>query len=674
MENLIPYLVPAVIVVIVVLLLLLGYVKAPPDMAYIISGVKKKSKVVIGKASIRIPFFERLDKLNLRLIPIDVKTSNAVPTADYININVDATVNVKISNDPEKLRLAAENFLNKNTEYIASVAREVLEGNVREIVGKMRLEEMVSDRQKFANLVKENAEPDLAAMGLDIISFNVQNFVDGNDVIENLGIDNIVKIKKSAAIAKAESERDIKVAQAAADKESNDAAVEAQTEIAKKQNELAIKKSELQMEADTKKAMADAAYEIQKEEQRKTIEVTTANADIAKQEREIELKQKQVAVTEQSLEAEVKKKAEAEKYAAQQRAEAELYQRQKDAEAKQFEAQREAEAQKAQAEAMRRNADKWRKNKKENNIPTVVIWLWGNSDTGKTSMAKEMATSSGQPYYLSGSSRGMWDNYDSNMHIAILDECRPEMFETYRDMLSILDPYQERAVAPARYYDRELALDTIIITSVYDPYAFYKHMIEPEKRNVDSFRQLERRITYSIHVEDYFFMLSHFEDKEVGYVNDVDTLIANPYSKVKRGEIVISDRNRNYSNLMHALPSVSQHDNIDESYYCNADGEEDEMQLYEDVSDQLEACEAWKEAQDNAMLEEEQYQSGIGGEKESEDAHDEDDNNRGEYDEYDETNERIYDEHEKNKLESEKYAEDELEKEDWQKKDIKEIE
>ena len=308
-------LIPLIVIVLLIVLLCVGYVKAPPDMAYIISGVKKKSKVVIGKASIRIPFFERLDKLNLRLIPIDVKTSNAVPTADYININVDATVNIKISNDPEKLRLAAENFLNKNTEYIAGVAREVLEGNVREIVGKMKLEEMVSDRQKFANLVKENAEPDLAAMGLDIISFNVQNFVDGN--------------------------------------ESNDAAVAAQTEIAKKQNELAIKKSELQMEADTKKAMADAAYEIQKEEQRKTIEVTTANADIAKQEREIELKQKEVAVKEQSLEAEIKKQAEADKYAAQQRAEAELYQRQKDAEARQFEAQREAEARKAQAEAER---------------------------------------------------------------------------------------------------------------------------------------------------------------------------------------------------------------------------------------------------------------------------------------------------------------------------------
>ena len=342
-----------VVIAIIVIFLAVGYVKAPPDMAFIISGIKKKSKIVIGKAAIRIPFFERLDKLNLRLIPIDVKTSNAVPTADYININVDATVNVKISNESEKLRLAAENFLNKNTEYIAGVAREVLEGNVREIVGKMKLEEMVSDRQKFATLVKENAEPDLAAMGLDIISFNVQNFVDGNEVIENLGIDNIVKIKKAAAIARAESERDIKVAQAAADKESNDAAVAAQTEIAKKQNELAIKRSELQQEADTKKAMADAAYEIQKEEQRKTIEVTTANADIAKQEREIELKQKEVAVKEQALEAEVKKQAEADKYATQQKADAALYQRQKEAEAKQFEAQRQAEARKAQAEADR---------------------------------------------------------------------------------------------------------------------------------------------------------------------------------------------------------------------------------------------------------------------------------------------------------------------------------
>ncbi len=341
------------IVILIIIIFFAGYVKASPDTAIIISGLRKNPKVLIGKAGVKIPFLERKDALNLQLIPIDVKTSNAVPTADYININVDATVNVKISDDEVRLKLAAQNFLNKNPEYIGRVAREVLEGNVREIVGKMALEEMVSDRQKFANLVKENAEPDLAAMGLDIISFNVQNFVDGNGVIENLGVDNIVKIQKNAAISRAESEKEIAKAQAIAKKEANEAQVLADTEIAIKENELAIKKAELKKESDIKKAEADAAYKIQEEEQRKTVEITTANANIAKQEKEILLKQKEAEVMEQALVAQVKKKAEAEKFAKQQEADAQLYERQREAEAKKFETEKEAEAMKAQAEAQK---------------------------------------------------------------------------------------------------------------------------------------------------------------------------------------------------------------------------------------------------------------------------------------------------------------------------------
>lgn len=343
--------VAAVVVLLVILVFLTGYVKASPDTAIIISGLRKNPKVLIGKAGVKIPFLERKDELNLQLIPIDVKTSNAVPTADYININVDATVNVKISDNEERLKLAAQNFLNKNAEYIGRVAREVLEGNVREIVGKMALEEMVSDRQKFAFLVKENAEPDLAAMGLDIISFNVQNFVDGNGVIENLGVDNIVKIQKNAAISRAESEKEIAKAQANAKREANEAEVNAESEIAKKQNELAIQKAELKRESDSKKAEADAAYKIQEEEQRKTVEITTANANIAKQEKEILLKQREAEVMEQALDAQVKKKAEAERFAKQQQADAQLYERQREAEAKKFETEKEAEAMKAQAEA-----------------------------------------------------------------------------------------------------------------------------------------------------------------------------------------------------------------------------------------------------------------------------------------------------------------------------------
>lgn len=331
-------------VIIVLAILASGYVKAPPDKAYIISGIGKKARVVIGKASIKIPFFERMDKLDLSLMSVDVKTASAVPTADYINISVDAAVNVKISLNEEGLALAQQNFLNKDRNYIVSVAREVLEGNMREIVGTMELREMVSNRQKFADKVKENAAPDLAKMGLDVVSFNVQNFTDSQGVIDNLGIDNISKIQKDASIARALADRDVAVAKAEADKEANDAKVASFLEIALKNNDLAIKQSELKKMADIKQAEADAAYRIQEEEQRKQIEITTADANIARQEKEVELETQKIAIQERKLDAEVRKQAEAKKFEQQQRADADLYTRQREAEAKKFEDIQNAEA------------------------------------------------------------------------------------------------------------------------------------------------------------------------------------------------------------------------------------------------------------------------------------------------------------------------------------------
>ena len=372
--------VPIVVIILAVIIIFSsGYRKAPPDRAYIISGLRKKAKVVIGKATIKLPFLERCDILELALMSVDVKTAQAVPTADYINISVDANVNVKISPDPDTIARAQQNFLNKNVEYITKVAREVLEGNMREIVGQMRLEEMVSNRQAFADKVKQNADPDLRAMGLEIVSFNVQNFVDDNGIINDMGIDNTMQIKKKAAISKAEAERDIKIAQAEANRKANDAKVDSETAIAERENELAIKQAELKRAADIKQAEADAAYTIQQEEQRKTIEITTANANIAKQEKEVEIKAKEAEIKERALEAEVKKTAEAQRYAAQQKADAELYTVQRSAEAKKYEdiqnaeaeleikkneaaailvtAQNEAEAAKAKAEASRYAAE-----------------------------------------------------------------------------------------------------------------------------------------------------------------------------------------------------------------------------------------------------------------------------------------------------------------------------
>ena len=352
-EEIIKFALPAVGVLLLIIIIVVGYIKASPDEAVIVSGIKRTPRIIRGRASVMIPFFERKDRLTLKVIKIDVKTKESVPTQEFINVNVDAVVTVKISSDEDLIPIAAQNFLNKDEAYIQAIVGEVLEGNVREIVGTMTLENMISNRQEFALKVQQNAVPDMQKMGIEIVSFNVQNFSDKSGIIEDLGIDNTMKIKKVAAISKADAERDIKIAQSRADKESNDARIDAEREIAVRNNELEMRKADLKKAEDTKKAEADAAYEIQREEQRKTIEIATANANLARQEKEIEIKERDVQIKEKTLEAEIMKKAEADRFARQQNSEAELFERQKKAEADKFEEIAKADALKAKAEAER---------------------------------------------------------------------------------------------------------------------------------------------------------------------------------------------------------------------------------------------------------------------------------------------------------------------------------
>ena len=88
MEFLLPYLPILIPVLVILVILLMGYVKAPPDQAYIISGLRKNSRILIGQAGIRIPFLERLDKLYLGQMTVDIKTEQSVPTNDFINVSV----------------------------------------------------------------------------------------------------------------------------------------------------------------------------------------------------------------------------------------------------------------------------------------------------------------------------------------------------------------------------------------------------------------------------------------------------------------------------------------------------------------------------------------------------------------------------------------------------------
>lgn len=149
----------AIPVILVILIFLMGYVKAPPDVAYIISGLRKHPKVLIGKAGIKIPFLERVDKLIVRQISIDIKSEGYIPTQDFIGVDVDAVAKVRVMTDPEGIQLAMKNFLNMTEDDFNRAIVDSLQGNMREIIGTITLKEICNDRKKFGDEVSPRPRP-----------------------------------------------------------------------------------------------------------------------------------------------------------------------------------------------------------------------------------------------------------------------------------------------------------------------------------------------------------------------------------------------------------------------------------------------------------------------------------------------------------------------------------
>lgn len=360
-----PIITGGAVVLLFMLIFAMGYVKAPPDTAYIISGLSKEPRVLIGRAGVLIPFLERKDEVYVGQMSVNINTEKDVPTHDFINVKIEAVAKVRIDPSVDGIRLAAKNFLNKSQEEIVEDLEDSLKGNMREIIGTLDLQALNTNRDQVSSEVMSKAAPDMAKLGIEVISCNIQNVTDEKNLISDLGADNTAKITKGAAIAKAQATMEVEIAKADADRQANDAKVKADAEIAIKNNELEIKKAELKKLSDIKRAEADAAYEIQKQEQELTIQTNTVNAQIARSEREIELKEREVRVKEMELEATINKKADAEKYEVEKKAEADLIKRMKEAEAKKYEQEKEADAKKyalqleAEAQKVKAEAEKF---------------------------------------------------------------------------------------------------------------------------------------------------------------------------------------------------------------------------------------------------------------------------------------------------------------------------
>ena len=364
-------------VILLVLLFFASYIKAAPDEAIIISGARKEPKILIGRSGIRIPFLQRKDVLSLKLMSITINKNEAVPTMDYVNVKVNAVVTAKVSDKAEKLKAAAQNFLNmeatsKNAagrtsqqQGIADMIDNILDGSLREIIGQIDLETLVRKRNEVAEKVMSSAVKDLDKLGIVLETFNIQSFTDDvvdpttgkhHSMIEDLGAEKTSVIIKNAAISRAKAGAETRIAISENDRIANEQEVANGLIIETRKNDLEIKKHELAQQEQTKKADADTAYAIQQQKRQKEINIVQADAEVAKQEKEIEIRERKVAVTEKELQATIEKKAEANRKAQIQEADADLYKKQKAAEADLFTKKKEAEGIEEMAKANRQKA------------------------------------------------------------------------------------------------------------------------------------------------------------------------------------------------------------------------------------------------------------------------------------------------------------------------------
>ena len=349
------------IIILAIVLVKVCWKVAGTNEVLIVSGLGKVKRKTGGGVFV-IPLLQRTQKMTLENIQVDFTSRNEIPTKDAIHVLVDAVANMSISLEPDKQEIAASKFAGYSVAQIREIVIPVLEGNIREIISQTLFEDLIrGDKKVFAEKIQENVTPNLADLGINLTTFNIQNFSDRNGVIQDLGVDNIEKIRKEASIAAAKAKAEVAIAQAEAEKQANDARVKAAEEIATRNNDLAIRQAELKRESDAKKAQADAAMDIEAENQNKLKNIAATDAEIAKAEREAELKRKEIELREYELTALVHKQADADKYAAEKAAEAELIARQREAEAKRYEQEQKAAADKyaaeQEAEAMRAKAD-----------------------------------------------------------------------------------------------------------------------------------------------------------------------------------------------------------------------------------------------------------------------------------------------------------------------------
>lgn len=341
------------------------YKTAGPDEALIVTGSYlgsknvhtdesgNKIKIIRGGGTFVFPVFQQAEPLSLLSSKLEVTTPE-VYTEQGVPVMADGTAIIKIGSSIGEIATAAEQFLGKEKSEREAEAREVLEGHLRSILGSMTVEEIYKNRDKFSQEVQRVASQDLAKMGLIIVSFTIKDVRDKNGYLESLGKPRIAQVKRDADIATADAEKETRIRRAKADQEAQQAELERATEIAEAEKENQLKVAEFRREQDIAKARADQAYDLEQARAKQEVKEQEMQIQIIERQKQIELEEREILRRERQYDSEVKKKADAERYAIEQQAAADKMKQMAQAEAEKYriEAQAQAEAEKIRLDGL----------------------------------------------------------------------------------------------------------------------------------------------------------------------------------------------------------------------------------------------------------------------------------------------------------------------------------
>ena len=347
----------ALVLIVVFVLLVLAvagrYKTVSPDVAMIITGAAlgsknvltdesgRRVKIVRGGGAFIVPVVQQKEFLSLLSHKLDVSTPE-VYTSEGVPVMTDAVALIKVGSSVEDVATAAEQFLGKPDDELQSEAREVLEGHLRAILGQLTVEEVYRNRDKFAQEVQSVAALDLKKMGLQIVSFTIKDVRDKNGYLEALGRPRIAAIKRDADIAEAEAARDSRVRKAAADEQSQKAELVRDTNVAEANKAKELKIAAFKQEQDTAKAAADLAYAVQEATSQRSVVEEQMQVELVRKQRAVDLEKLEIERREKQYDSEVKKKADADRYAVEQAAEGAKLQQVRRAEGRRFEIEAEA--------------------------------------------------------------------------------------------------------------------------------------------------------------------------------------------------------------------------------------------------------------------------------------------------------------------------------------------